>query len=275
MKKTLFLTLVMVTACGLAWATAPPDVPQILFDSFQASQPVPLPSQNIKGLTTAGAYEVQGLYIAKHIKAGAQAAGYKAGLTSAPAQKKFKAPGPASGVLLKSMQVKGPVVDSKPFSKMMLEVEIGYILGRDVKEPVTPEQAKAAVSRICPAVEVPDLNFETFKGLTFADIVADNVGARAFILGKPISPQGIDVNKVTGQLFMNGKPLGKPVPGRAALGNQWKALAWVLNNVIKTGGLPQKGMVVITGCLGRMNPGKPGAYKAVYGGGVGESGFQV
>ncbi len=277
MKRMLLMGVILALALApVAWAGMDKTgVPKVLYENFKACKPVPLPSQHIQGLTVAGAYEIQGLLIAQHLKAGETVAGFKAGLTSKPAQRKFKASGPVSGVLLKSMQITGGVVDSKPYHKMMLEVEIGYILGRDLNQPVTPEQARAAVANICPAVEVPDLNFATFKGLTVADIVADNVGARGFILGKPVSPRGIDVNTVTGRLFRDGKPLGPPVPGKAALGDQWKALAWTLNNVLKTGGEVKKGMVVITGCLGRMNPGRPGSYRALYSGGLGELSFKV
>ena len=74
---------------------------------------------------------------------------------------------------------------------------------------------------------------------------------------------------------MNGEELGKPVPGRAAMGDQWKALSWTLNNILKNGGEIKKGMVVITGSLGRMYPGKPGNYKAVYTGGLDDISFTI
>ncbi|MGM0427296.1 MAG: hypothetical protein ACQEQ7_08675 [Thermodesulfobacteriota bacterium] len=119
------------------------------------------------------------------------------------------------------------------------------------------------------------MNFATFKGLAFTDIIADNVGARGFILGSPQPVDQVDPNAVTGRLFMDEKALGKPVPGRAALGDQWKALSWSINNVLENGGEIKKGMVVITGSLGRMYPGKPGSYKAVYTGGLKDVAFTI
>jgi 2-keto-4-pentenoate hydratase len=251
------------------------EVPTVLFESYKAAKPIPLPSSAIPDLTVKKAYDIQKEFVAKLIRDGGVIAGYKAGLTSPPAQKKFKAPGPVTGVLLKSMQIKDGTVDSKPFSKMMLEVEIGYRLNRDIKTPTTPETVKSLVDEIMPAVEVPDLNFATFKGLAFTDIIADNVGARGFILGNPQPVDKVDPNQVTGQLFMDGKALAPAVPGRAALGDQWKALSWSLNNVLANGGEIKKGMVVITGSLGKMYPGKPGSYKAVYTGGLDNLAFTV
>jgi len=275
MKRVAAMIAVMATAVVLLGSAEVGQVATTLFQNYQAGKPIPLPTATLPGLDERGAYEVQGLYVAKLLAAGDTVLGYKAGLTSAPAQKKFGAPGPATGMLLGSMLVKGDTVASAGFTKMMLEVEIGYRLAADVRQPVDAAGAKAAVAAVMPAVEVPDLNFATFKGLTFADIVAANVGARKVILGGEMPLGDMDLNAVTGQLIKDGKPLGAPVPGKAALGDQWEALAWCLNNLLKTGGLPKKGQVIITGSLGRMYPGAPGEYQAAYTGGLGGISFTI
>ncbi len=273
LQAGLLLALVALPALALAGLTG--KVAKQLSDNYRAGKAHPLPSGLIKNLDERGAYEVQGLYVANLLKAGDEVVGYKAGLTSKPAQKKFGAKGPITGVLLKSMEHKGGVVDTKGYQRCMLEVEIGYLLGKDVTGPVTPETVKSYVAKVMPAVEVPDIPFASLKGLIPADLVAINVGARGYVLGKPVDPKAVKVNAVTGKLVWNGKDLGKPVPARAALGDQWKALAWTINNVRKHGGLVKKGMFIITGSLGPLRPGKPGSYKAVYTGGLGEIAFTV
>ena len=250
------------------------DVPQMLHDNYKAGKPIPLPSQHIKGLDQTKAYQVQAAYVGK-MAAGDKVAGYQAGLTSAPAQKKFKAPGPARGVLLESMVLPGPVVEVDLFTRAMLEVEIGYLMAQDVTQPVSAASVKGYIAKVLPVVEVPDLAFATFKGLTFEDIVAANVGARAVLMGKPVELKGVDVNAVTGKLVKDGKDLGPPVSGRAAMGDQYKALAWTINNVLAGGGQVKKGMLVITGSLGRMYPGKLGNYQAIYTGGLGSLSFSI
>jgi len=259
----------------VAGVLAGDDVVRVLYENFRACKPVPLPSAAIPDLTAKGAYNIQNQLVRKFIQNGACIAGYKAGLTSEPAQQKFKAPGPVTGVLFKDMEITDGHVASKPFSKMMLEVEIGYRLNQDVNKPTTPEDVKQVVEAILPAIEIPDMNFATFEGLAFTDIIADNVGARAFIVGSPRPVDKVDPNGVTGQLFLDEKALGPAVPGRAALGDQWKALSWTLNNVLENGGQIKKGMVVITGSLGKMYPGKPGSYKAVYTGGLDAMAFTI
>ena len=276
MKRHYSLVLGMILVPFLfAGVHAGEDVSQVLFENYEACKPVPLPSSLIPDLSVDRSYQIQKQLVSKFVQDGGVIVGYKAGLTSQPAQQKFKAPGPVTGVLLKNMEITDRQVKAKPFTKMMLEVEIGYRLNRDVETPTTPEDVKQLVDVVMPAVEVPDLNFATFKGLAFTDIIADNVGARGFILGPPQPVDQVDPNAVTGQLFMNGEALGKPVPGRAALGDQWKALSWSINNVLEKGGEIKKGMVIITGSLGRMYPGKPGSYKAVYTGGLDTLAFTV
>jgi 2-keto-4-pentenoate hydratase len=240
------------------------NVAQTLFENYKACQPVPLPSSILSDLTMDQAYEVQAHLVANLVQDGAVIAGYKAGLTSQAAQEKFKAPGPVTGVLLKNMQITDSHVQTDPFTKMMLEVEIGYRLNQKVQAPTTPEKVKDLVDVVMPAVEIPDLNFATLSDLTFQDLIADNVCARNFILGNPTPRDQVNPNAVTGQLFMDGEALDEPVSGRAALEDQWKALSWTINNVLENGGQLKKGMVIITGSLGRMYPGKPGDYKVIY-----------
>lgn len=277
--KRLLTLLVMALALAalpaLALAATPAEVAQTLAANYKAGKAQPLPSSLIKGLDVRGGYDIQGLMTAELIKGGEEVVGYKAGLTSKPGQKKFGAKGPVTGVMLGAMVHSGATVDTKAYTKCMLEVEIGYMLAKDVTADVTPADVKSYVAKILPAVEVPDIPFASMKGLTPADLVAINVGARGYILGAPVDPAKVDPNKVTGKLVMNGKDVGKAIPGRAAMGDQWKALAWAINNARANGGLIKKDMFIITGSLGPLYPGKPGAYKAVYTGGLGEIAFTV
>jgi 2-keto-4-pentenoate hydratase len=269
------LVLALAALPALALAATPAGVANTLAHNYKAGKAQPLPSTMIKGLDLRGGYEIQGLMTAALIKGGEKVVGYKAGLTSPPAQKKFGAKGPITGVMLGSMLHSGAKVKTKGYTRCMLEVEIGYVLAKDVTKDVTPANVKAYVAKIMPAVEVPDIPFKSMKGLKPADLVAINVGARGYILGKAVAPAKVDPNKVTGKLVYKGKDLGKAIPGRAALGDQWKALAWTINNVRKNGGVVKKGMFIITGSLGPLYPGKPGFYKAVYTGGLGQISFSI
>ena len=252
MKKLFsFVAAFMLGAFIFTAVHAGEDVPEVLFQNYKACKPVPLPSAAIPDLTVEKAYSIQKAFVAKFIQNGDVVTGIKAGLTSPPAQKKFNAPGPVTGILFKSMQVTDGKVLSKSYVKPNLEVEIGYRLNQDVNAPTSPDSVKELIDEVMPAIEIGDVNFATFKGLLFTDIIADNVGPRGYILGNPQPMDKVDPNQVTGQLFMDGQALGKAVPGTAALGDQWKALSWSLNNVLANGGELKKGMFVITGVPGQ------------------------
>jgi 2-keto-4-pentenoate hydratase len=276
MKKIALLFVICLgLIAGPATAENLDPVAVELFKQFKAVAPLSLASQRVKDLDEAKAYRIQTDLVRLHTVHGQAISGYKAGLTSPPAQEKFKAPGPVAGVLTQSMLISDGVARLKGHALMMLEVEIAFELKADVTAPVDPAAAPGLVAKVMPAVEVPELKFTDMKALTWPDIVAANVGARAYILGAGLDPKGLDVNAVTGQLFRDGQAVGPAAPGRAALGDQWRALAWTINQVLKLGHPVKKGMVVLTGSLGPMFPAQPGAHQAVYTGGLGELSFKV
>ncbi|MBC2743949.1 MAG: hypothetical protein HGJ93_13090 [Desulfosarcina sp.] len=73
-----------------------------------------------------------------------------------------------------------------------------------------------------------------------------------------------DLNAIEVKLFHNGQEIAGGM-GKNALGDQWEALKWVVNNVLARGGEIKDGYVVITGCISKLLPAKPGNYVADYG----------
>jgi len=263
----------------LAWACPSPaagdrELALAIYKSFKAGQALPLASKEMAGLTLAHAYGVQAALLAIFRSHMDQVAGFKAGLTSKAVQQRFGAKGPAFGVLMSSMRSYGEV-DRKSYYRLMLEVEIGYLLGKPISSPVTHRTVRQYVVGIAPAVELPDLAFADLKAITLPDIVAANVTCRGFILGKTVRTGQVDPNAVQGQLWRDGKALGPAVSGKAALGSQWEALAWTVNQALALYGPLGEGSVIITGSLGPMFPGEPGSYKAVFSGGLGQVAFEV
>ena len=50
-----------------------------------------------------------------------------------------------------------------------------------------------------------------------------------------------------------------------SLGDQWKALRWLINSRLRHGWKIEPGQVLITGALGQVLDGTPGVYRADYG----------
>ncbi|MCF8042398.1 MAG: fumarylacetoacetate hydrolase family protein [Desulfarculaceae bacterium] len=277
MKKAIVGTIAALVLLALACpapAESDRNLALAIYKNFQAGKALPLASKVMPGLTLAQAYGVQAALMSVFRSNQDQVAGFKAGLTSKAVQKRFGAKGPAFGVLMASMRRYG-AVNRKSYYRLMLEVEIGYLLGKPISSPVTHRTVREYVVGIAPAVELPDLAFDDLKAITLPDIVAANVTCRGFILGKTVRTDQVDPNAVQGQLWRGGKALGPAVNGKAALGSQWEALAWTVNQALALYGPLAEGSVIITGSLGPMFPGEPGSYRAVFSGGLGEVAFEV
>jgi 2-keto-4-pentenoate hydratase len=96
------------------------------------------------------------------------------------------------------------------------------------------------------------------------DIIAANIGAAQFIIGKKQKINNLDLNTLQVTLKRDNETVnhGK---GTDALSDQWKAALWLVNTMVKQGWKIKPGDIIITGALGRMIPGKPGKYTANFG----------
>jgi 2-keto-4-pentenoate hydratase len=259
------LLIAFIFALGSAWADDAAVIQDIV-KSRTDIKPLSNPSKKIPDLTLEKAYKLQHDLTKALVAKGDSVGGFKAGLTSAAAQKKFKADSAMMGLLYKSGDVPlGTPVNPKDFVRLFIEVEVGYSLAKKVTAPVKDvAELKKLVKEVYPAIELPDIRFADMKSLKVADIVADAAGSAKYIVGKKMSPDKVDVSKVNVKLTLNGKTVNA---GKAsdALGDQWKALLWLVNTTVKNGWTIEPGQVLITGSLGRLIPGKPGAYSADFG----------
>jgi len=256
-----FLSLcVMVTT----WAGVS-EMANSLIKAATEKQPTPVLSQSEPNLDPKTAYEVQKVYVQWKL-AKDTVAGFKGGLTTETAQKMFGVNFPLAGILNNSGKLEGsPVVDRTAFRGLLIETEIGFVIGQSIHQPLRDvQELQQKVSGVMPAIELPEAGFGDMKLVKGVDLIAANVGSAKFIVGTQRSHQGVDLNQVNVTLFYNGQALyqGK---GVEALGDQWKAALWIVNSVLEQGYKVEPGQVVITGALGKMVPGKPGQYVADYG----------
>ncbi|MCG8687180.1 MAG: hypothetical protein MI892_20040 [Desulfobacterales bacterium] len=233
--------------------------------SFTSVKPYPMVSQEIKNLTIDQAYDIQNSFVKKRTNSGEAVIGYKAGLTAAPAQKKFGVSEPVRGTLLKSMLRWPGTLYKKNYGLLFIETEIGFKFGKDLTEPVKDiESLKKAVDIVFPVIELPDLYYSKIKEVKGLDIIATNVAARQVLIGNALPVNAHDLNAVNVKLFYNDQEVSSGL-GKNALGDQWKALQWTVNNVLKNGTNIKSGYIVITGSLTKMMPVKPGKYLADFG----------
>ena len=217
----------------------------------------------VYGAEPSKAYQAQAKLVAERLKSD-ELAGYKAGLTSKAGQARFKVDGPVHAALFKSGELEGaPILKLSDYTRLMLEIELGFVLKRDIKEPLTDmETLKAAIDYLLPVVELPDVAFKDMSTVSGSDLIRSNVASNAFIRGKAISEwQGLDINNLTASIRHNEKLLvaGK---GSDASGDQWQALMWLINERLAMGDELKQGQLLITGALGKMIPAQKGQFKA-------------
>ena len=237
----------------------------LLIKAEASGRPIPLLSALHPDMDAKLAYKVQQVYVDTRLKTEALA-GFKAGLTSTGAQKKFKVDQPLVGALFKSGQLMpGRAVLRSDFHRPMIETEIGFILDDVLTAKVSDIPAlKQHIKAVMPVIELPDLGFADMKSLKGVDIIAANVSSKYFIPGVALSPDMVELNHVTVTLSLDGQIVNQGA-GKDAMGDQWEAALWMVNTLISQGRTLEQGQILITGALGKMMPGKPGQYKADFG----------
>ncbi|MEC3863006.1 fumarylacetoacetate hydrolase family protein [Mesobacterium sp. TK19101] len=188
--------------------------------------------------------------------------GYKAGLTSKPAQERFGVSEPVWGVLYRDMLLEdGAAVPAKFGTVPFFEADLVLVVGSDaINSATTPEQAMAAVSEIRPFIELPDLTLAQGEPITGETLTAMGVGPRLGVLGAPVAVgdparmvQALGAMRVTVRAA-DGSTLVE-VPGAAVLGNPLNSVLWLLSKGVRF----QPGDLISVGSFGPLlPPGKAG-----------------
>ncbi len=256
------LFLILQSASAFADVT---EAANLLIEAYKDNKPLPIISDRFPHIDQIAAYKIQKKFVQQRLE-NDNIAGFKAGLTSIKSQKKFGTETPVAGVLLASGLNKGsPDVDIKNFKMPMIETEIGFIIGKPINKPILEiNMLIDKIEAVVPVIEIPDIGFEDTKRVKGVDIIASNVASTDFIIGNQKTFNNIDINEISVTLFLNGNVINRGV-ATDAMGNQLKALLWLVNKIVKQGWEVEPGQIMITGVLGKMIPGKQGKYFADFG----------
>jgi 2-keto-4-pentenoate hydratase len=263
----LSISLAMHSAFAALELEAEADV---IFAAISNGQPIPVINAPEAFRTADNAYAVQKILFDKILAArkGEAIAGIKGALTAPAQMKRFESDIPALAPLLKSGLTEtndDSLVEFKSFKGMMLEVELTFKTAVPITEPVKDEAAlKTLFASVHPSIEIPQLYFADMSKVKFFEIVEAGVGSKKFFVGPAFKPGDVDVDNVNVKLLCDGSAVNE---GKSAdaLGGQWKALLWIVNNTLAHGYTLDAGQYIMTGALGSMIPAKPGVYKADYG----------
>ncbi len=259
--------LVVISWCLCGVALAKPFLPTIAEEMLIARsslKPVDPPSTRWGPYSLEEAYRVQSILVKALRGSEGVPVGFKAALTSSATQKRFGVPHPVWGRILSGHLLRdGAVIERSKFINPFLELEVGYVLARDVRRPIpNHEELFQYVAYAVAAVEVPDVRMP-LKDLKGIDLVSDNAGAAKVLVGEVRGPV-LFYDDLRAKLYRDGKvvDIGE---GKRVMGSPLKALLWLLNDAVSRGVFPRKGDLIITGTMGAMVPAKAGSYTATFG----------
>ncbi len=213
----------------------------------------PLSSQH-SGLSLHDAYRVQDLLTRMRMEQGIILAGYKIGLTWVTTQIACNLDAPIHGRILRhAVHRSGVSLSARRLVKPHVEVELAFIMGRDIDRPIdNPDQLRAATDCIVPALELVDHRMAPPR--IVADTVADNSAFAGIILAEQrFRPHDIDSRWVGATLSRNGvvEETGLSVIG---MGDPAICVAWLANTLLKRGEHLAEGDIVMSGAFARALP---------------------
>ena len=188
---------------------------------------------------------------------GQRVVGWKLAATSAAGQAHINVKAPLPGRILASfVHAIGDKVSLTGNRMRVVEPEFAFRLGADLAPRATPRsqpEVLAALGSLHPAFEVPDSRYTDFTAAGEAQLLADNACCGPFVFGAAAAAgwreHDLRQTQVNATVFdAAGEPRFKRVgDGRAALGDPYTALTWLVNELSSRGVALQAGQYVSTG----------------------------
>lgn len=223
-------------------------------------QPIPNLSQ-MGVVDLASAYRVQTAFV-RECQTHDEIAGFKASLTTREMQSLFNIHRPLFGVLLKNGNLTHhPTLSLKTTHRLEIETELGFIFKTTINKPVVSvKELKKAVAAVVPVMEIPDVGFQHYP-INAIDLVAGNTGSFCYLIKRDVNWLDKNLRHISVTLFHDGEIVNQ---GQAndALGDQWEALRWLVNQVVAEGWTIKPGYIMMTGALGESIVAQPGKYTA-------------
>ena len=229
-----------------------------LYDARKTRRQVRHFSSRFPGMTVADGYAIQRAWVALEIADGRRIKGRKIGLTSRAMQLSSQIDEPDHAPLMDDMFFAcGGYVPIGRFIAPRVEVELAFVLGRDVEGPDTAIfDVLAATDYVTPALEIIDARIEKFDRDTKAprkvtDTISDFAANAGIVLGgRPVRPDAVDLRWVGAMLFKNGV-IEETGLAAGVLNHPATGVAWLANKIAPHGERLSAGDVVLAGSFTR------------------------
>ena len=183
--------------------------------------------------------------------------GYKAGLTSKPAQERFGVTEPVQGLLFKNMILQdGASVPVKFGAIPMVEADLVLVVGDDaINEAKTPGDVMSNISAVHPFIELPDMTLAQGEPVNAVTLTAIGVAPKLGVLGAAIpvedpAAMATALEEMVVTLRDGAGDVIVTAPGAAVLGNPANSALWLMSKGITL----QKGDLISVGSFGPLTP---------------------
>lgn len=226
-----------------------------ILTAYRTGKPIEPLRDRVADFGLAEAYYVQTEQLKHFLAAGETLAGHKVGLTSLAMQQQLGVDEPDFGFFLKTMlHYDGATLPADEFISPKVEPEFGFVLTEDLEGPgVTVEQAKAAIGKIYPAIEIIDSRIRDWD-IKLVDTVADNASCGAIAVSKtPLNVTVDELSEVQCTLRINGEAKVSGT-GAAVMGDPIAPLAWLANTLGAQGVSLKAGQLILPGSFTKALP---------------------
>lgn len=186
---------------------------------------------------------------------GAPHVGHKIGCTTPTMQDMLGMTGPVRGWIRAPVVFEaGAALPASDFQAPGIECEIAFRIARDFElasAPFSRAETAARIAEVMPAIEVVDNRYGDWAALGVPTLIADDFFHAACVLGAPVP--GIDpmtLDTVAGRTFIDGEVIGEGT-GADVMGHPLDAVAWLAQDLAKSGRALQAGHLVMTGSMVR------------------------
>jgi len=183
--------------------------------------------------------------------------GYKAGLTSQPAQERFGVTEPVQGLLYEKMMLpSGASIPVKFGAIPMVEADLVLVVGDDaINEAKTPGDVISNISAVHPFIELPDMALAQGEPINAVTLTAIGVAPKLGVLGDAIMVEDAATmataleNMIVSLRDGSGEVI-VTAPGKAVLGNPANSVLWLMSKGITL----KKGDLISVGSFGPLTP---------------------
>lgn len=166
--------------------------------------------------------------------------GYKAGLTSAAAQKRFNLKQPVMGVLLEGMILDdGARISVAGGVHLLIEGDLLVRVGdRRINQARTPAEAFRGIDRVAPFLEVPDVIIKPGQPLTGPIATAVNSGAWLGVMGEALPATGLTMGDLAAfamTLTRNDGEAKTESSGKDLMGDPLNVVLWLVKEANRRG----------------------------------------